>query len=342
VRLTRLKDWETGLVMPGEGPSPTVINVSEGAAALADSHLDEADLLRRLGGTGAHGWRELIENWSTARPALEALTDVWATDPERLEKSTVLYGDIDAPLPPLISPTARLFAAGANFPDHASRALTKATGKQVTGESLLAEKEQGLPPWGFTVLPGTVIGDRAQVVPPVGVQKLDYEGEVAAVLATGGRRISAEDVRFWGVAPFCDFSIRDPFLGIGGPIDRGVLVWALAKNFDTGNAFGPWLTTVDEGIDVSDLALQCTVNGEVRQSTTTAGMIYGFAEIAAYLSRYVELRPGDIILSGTGAGTAVEDGLEGRFLHPGDEISVAVRGGGVLTTTVGSDSLEAK
>ncbi|MDX2937779.1 fumarylacetoacetate hydrolase family protein [Streptomyces ipomoeae] len=341
MRLTRLKDWGTGLVVPDHGPSPVVIDVAESTAVLADSHPDEAELLRRLGGSGPQDWRALIENWGGARPALETLRDVWAADPQRFEKCAVPYPDLDAPPPPLISPTARLFAAGANFPDHASRALTKATGKEVTAESLLAEKEKGLPPWGFTVLPGTVIGDRAQVVPPTGVQKLDYEGEVAAVLATGGRRLEPDDIRFWAVAPFCDFSIRDPFLGIGGPIDRGVLVWALAKNFDTGNAFGPWLTTVDEGIDVTDLALECAVNGEVRQSTTTAGMIYGFAEIAAYLSRYVELHPGDIILSGTGAGTAVEDGVQGRFLSPGDEVSVRVRGGGVLTTSVGSPAPEA-
>src|SRR5262245_8236862 len=134
--------WGTGLVASDAGEAPVVIDVSAGLTALADTHPVEVDLLRRVLGDSLQGWRELIVNWDSVRPALSALREAWAADPHRLRAATSSYSDLGA-LPPLVAPTARLFAAGANFADHAARALTKATGKLVTEESLLEEKRRG-------------------------------------------------------------------------------------------------------------------------------------------------------------------------------------------------------
>lgn len=337
MRLVRLENWGTGLVVPDGTDNPAVVDVSAAAAVLAASHPAAAEVIAGLVPSGAGsdltGWRELIACWAGAKPALETLLAARAATPDRYAAVTTPYANA-AHLPPLPSPVGRIFAAGANVAAHASKALTEATGETVEEHHLVAEKRKGLPPWGFTVLPSTVVGDGATVVPPPGIEKFDYEAELAAVVGTGGRGLAVTDVEFWAFGPFCDFSVRDQYVGVGTPIDRGPLVWALTKNFETGNSLGPWLTTVDDGVDVNDVELDLTVNGELRQSFSTAAMIYSFAEIASHISRFVELHPGDIILSGTGAGTAVEQGVDGPYLKSGDRVAVTVRGGGRLDNTV--------
>jgi acylpyruvate hydrolase len=170
------------------------------------------------------------------------------------------------------------------------------------------------------------------VRPPASAQRLDYEAEIAVVVADGGRNIPPEAARFWAVAPWNDFSIRDPHLGIGH-LDRGKLNWALQKTFQTGSACGPWLT-VEPDLPVDDIEFSLTLNGQTRQEGSTQSMIYSFALIAAHLSEYVVLRPGDIITSGTPAGTAVEAAPGSRFLEDGDEVSVRAGRLGTLTNVI--------
>jgi 2-keto-4-pentenoate hydratase/2-oxohepta-3-ene-1,7-dioic acid hydratase in catechol pathway len=144
----------------------------------------------------------------------------------------------------------------------------------------------------------------------------------------------AEDgtVAIWGYTAWNDFSIRDAAFKLS-KVDHGPLTWSLQKNFDTANACGPCLV-VDEGATVGDLRIQLRVNGEQRQDGTTADMRYSFGAIASHLSEYLSLRPGDMILSGTPSGTAMEAGPEGVFLADGDEVEVEVDGVGVLRNRV--------
>ena len=141
---------------------------------------------------------------------------------------------------------------------------------------------------------------------------------------------SADDFKAWAIGPWNDLSIRDPHFGIGPAIDRGVLMWVLQKNFETGNSFGPWIEVSDD-IDLGDIDLCTTVNGEIRQKGTTSNLIYTFGELAEHLSRYITLRPGDIITSGTPLGTAIEAGSPDAFLKPGDVVEVSVTGVGTLS-----------
>lgn len=207
-------------------------------------------------------------------------------------------------------------------------------GRPVADADILREKEEGLPPWGFLVIPDVVVGDGDPVEPPRGTKLLDYEGEVAVILASGGRNLTEPEVAMWGVTAFNDFSIRDGVLGDGPSVDRGPLVWALAKNFESGKAMGPWVV-VDDLPEVDDLHIEVKVNGETRQSAPTSQMVYSFAEAASYLSRFIELRAGDIIASGTPAGTAL-DRPDGGFLRPEDLVEVDVADVGVLRNRVHS------
>jgi 2-keto-4-pentenoate hydratase/2-oxohepta-3-ene-1,7-dioic acid hydratase in catechol pathway len=280
-----------------------------------------------LAGDGRGSWQDLIANWDAARDAMAALEASG-------EGAVPLAGvSLEAPLP---RPDGKIIALGANVAAHAANAFKAITGEEFGEDQFYQNKRDGLPPWGFLILADTVVGPGAEVTPEASVQKYDYESEAAVILAGGGRNMSEGDLSVWGLTAWNDLSIRDGRLGIGVPIHTGAFNWALEKNFDTGNACGPWVV-VDEDFDINNLQCKTRVNGETRQDWNTSDMIYGFAESVAFISRYTAIQPGDIILSGTGQGTAVESGADGdRWLKPGDRVEIEVEGVGVLENTVGS------
>jgi 2-keto-4-pentenoate hydratase/2-oxohepta-3-ene-1,7-dioic acid hydratase in catechol pathway len=214
-----------------------------------------------------------------------------------------------------------------------SAGLAATTGSTLPPEHFLEEKRQGLAPWGFIVLPETVIGPEATMSPPAQAILVDYEAEVAAVVASGGRNLKAADVTFWGVTGWNDFSIRDPHFKVGASVDRGALKWTLQKNFDTANACGP-VVAVDEGLSLDHVGIRLTVNGVERQHDTTAGMIYSFAEVVEHISAYTTIFPGDLIVSGTPPGVAAEHGIDGPYLKNGDVVEVEIEGVGKLRNHV--------
>jgi 2-keto-4-pentenoate hydratase/2-oxohepta-3-ene-1,7-dioic acid hydratase in catechol pathway len=291
-----------------------------------------ADALDRLlPNNGRGSWNEMIAHWDEAR---EPLGELAAQAAAGESEGTVPLASIqlEAPLP---DPRNRIIALGANNATHAANAFRAVTGEEFTEEQFLKEPLEGLPPWGFLIMPESVVGPEAEVKPESSVEKFDYEVEVGVILASGGRRMSADDFSVWGFTAWNDLSIRDARLGIGPPIHRGAFNWALEKNFDTGNVCGPCVV-VDEDYDVNRLRCVLRVNGEVRQDWVTADMIYTFAESVEFISKYIQFAPGDILCSGTGAGTAIESGVDGnRWLQPGDRIEAEVEGVGILANTVG-------
>jgi hypothetical protein len=86
-----------------------------------------------------------------------------------------------------------------------------------------------------------------------------------------------------------------------------------AKCFDTFCPLGPWVAT---GLDVSDLAIRCAVNGEIRQDSRTSALIYDVPALVSHISQAMTLLPGDVILTGTPAGVSA--------IHPGDEVTVTI------------------
>jgi 2-keto-4-pentenoate hydratase/2-oxohepta-3-ene-1,7-dioic acid hydratase in catechol pathway len=262
-------------------------------------------------------WAPLIADWPNHRAALEALEGGSRAKP---------LGEVGLE-PPLPNPSARIYAMGGNFPMHTAQTAEKL---EIELSDEVKSEEKDAPPWGFYVIPGTTVGPEAEISPPNGTQRFDYEAEVAVVLT--GEPVSGGDVTIWGYTAWNDFSIRDAAFGLS-KVDHGPLTWSLQKNFTSANAAGPWLV-VDDGTDYADMRIVCRVNGETRQDGNTREMKYSYGEIAAHISEYLPLMPGDMILSGTPSGTAMEGGPEGRFLQDGDVCEVQAGESGVLRNRI--------
>lgn len=160
---------------------------------------------------------------------------------------------------------------------------------------------------------------------------MDYELEFAAVVGTRGADIAEADAdaHIFGYMIYNDFSARDEQVRDQqfrmGP--------SKGKDFDTGNAMGPWIVTRDELPDVSNLGMTSRINGEVQGRSNSSGMQFSFAQCIAFVSRDETLYPGDVFGSGTaGNGCGFETG---RYLEPGDVIELEVEGIGVLRNRIG-------
>ncbi len=178
--------------------------------------------------------------------------------------------------------------------------------------------------------PASTIGPNADVVWPPFTQKLDYELEVGVYIGRRGRDIPVERAGDYiaGYTIFNDFSARDVQLSEM----RGRLGPAKSKDFDTGNAMGPWLVTSDEIADPRQLTMCARVNGEEWSRGNTRDMHFTFAQIISAISEAETLYPGDFIGSGTVPGGC---GLElDRWLRPGDVLELEVDGLGVLRNRV--------
>ncbi|MBI1314474.1 fumarylacetoacetate hydrolase family protein [bacterium] len=176
--------------------------------------------------------------------------------------------------------------------------------------------------------PASVVGHDAEVRWPPFTQRLDFELEFAVVIGRGGVNIPASRARehIAGFTLFNDFSARD----IQFDEMAGKLGPAKSKDFDTGNAFGPWLVTTESVPD--PLTLRVRVNGEEWGCGTSADMHFSMEEIVEYISRDETLFPGDVIGSGTVPGCC---GLElDRWIKPGDIVELEADGIGVLRNRI--------
>jgi 2,4-diketo-3-deoxy-L-fuconate hydrolase len=201
----------------------------------------------------------------------------------------------------------KMVCIGLNYTDHAEE----------VGMALPKE------PTVFIKAPSALCGPDDATVRPRGGAKLDYEAELAAVIGRDGRNIE-EGQALRHVAAYCivnDVSERAFQMEHGGTTTKG-------KSADTFGPVGPWLVTADEVGDPQALELWTTVNGERRQHGTTAKMIFTVASLVAYVSRFMSLRAGDLISTGTPAG--VGHGFKPpRYLAPGDVVELGITGLGV-------------
>lgn len=180
----------------------------------------------------------------------------------------------------------------------------------------------------------SVVGHKADVRMPAYTNKFDYELEWGVVIGKGGRDITADKARdhIAGYTLFNDFSARDAqFREMGGRLGP-----AKGKDFDTGNAIGPWLVTADEIPDPYALTLTARVNDEEWSRGSTGDMYWKFEQIIAHISKSETLYPGEFIGSGTCSGPKGRgSGLElGRYLEAGDVVELEADRIGTLRNTV--------
>lgn len=159
---------------------------------------------------------------------------------------------------------------------------------------------------------------------PKAAEQIDYEAELVIVMGKETKDVSRENALscVFGYAPGNDLSARD--------LQFRTHQWMLGKTCDCFAPVGPCITTADEA-DPSSLKIECRVNGEVRQSANTRDMIFDCATIVSYISRYMTLRPGDLIFTGTPGGVIL--GLpeeKRRWLKAGDSVEVTIEKLGTL------------
>jgi 2,4-didehydro-3-deoxy-L-rhamnonate hydrolase len=241
----------------------------------------------------------LLERWPEFRE--------WADQVALADPVPVAAADLGAPVPC----PRQVFAIGMNYTDHAS------------------ETGLGLPavPSTFTKFPTCITGPVAEVALPPG--DVDWEVELVVVLGQTARQVPAD--RAWDfVAGVCvgqDLSERRRQLIPPSP------QFSLGKSHPGFGPTGPVLVTPDELDDPDDLALGCTLNGEVVQQGRTRDMVFPVPELIAHLSAIVTLLPGDLIFTGTPAGVGLGR-TPPRFLSPGDVLVSSIGQVGEITTSL--------
>ena len=215
---------------------------------------------------------------------------------------------------PLVSGSPRLGACVGNISKIVAIGLNYRLHAEEAGAPIPKE------PIFFMKAPSSLCGPNDDVMIPKGSQKTDYEVELGIVIGTKASYIAVHDAPKH-IAGYCvvnDVSEREYQMERGGQ-------WTKGKSADTFCPMGPWLVTADEVPDPGKLQLWTEVNGERRQNSNTADLIFGVDHIVSYVSQFMTLMPGDVIPTGTPSGVGL--GFKPpKFLKPGDRVRLSVEG----------------
>jgi 2-keto-4-pentenoate hydratase/2-oxohepta-3-ene-1,7-dioic acid hydratase in catechol pathway len=205
----------------------------------------------------------------------------------------------------------KVVCVGLNYRDHASE-----SGLDLPSRPLLFAKWQT-----------SLVGPGEDIVLPSISQEVDFEAELGVVIGRSAHGVTADDALEYVAGYVCvnDVSARDVQMGDGQ--------WTRGKSFDTFCPVGPALVPASEVPDPQALAIRCLVNGEALQDSTTAEMVFGVAELIAFISEAITLEPGDLIATGTPAGVGFAR-TPPVFLRDGDEVTVEIARVGALTNRV--------
>ncbi|MGB3127681.1 MAG: fumarylacetoacetate hydrolase family protein [Pseudomonas sp.] len=221
-------------------------------------------------------------------------------------------------------PEKSIFCAGRNFGRHKLESMK--------GNADNASKLHSDFPTGFIKLGRTLVPHKSRVKRPDDVLDFDYEVEIALVIgkAIDDRRDIDPASAIFGYTIFNDLSAREWQLR---EMQNGMIM--LGKNFPGFGPIGPYILTADEVPDPKALVLWLKVNGELRQHSDCRDLIFGFAEMVAFWSRF-GLVPGDLISTGTPEGVALHHKPDPRewYLKPGNRVEAGVDGIGVLETFI--------
>ncbi len=252
------------------------------------------------------GWpRTMRELAGAPAAALEAIAAWSAGSLEDQPRYPLASVRLDSPIPD----PGKIVAIGLNYADHAAEG-----GLNVPKAPLV-----------FAKFPSTVVGPGVDVTWDRALtDQVDYEAELGVVIGRHARNVSEAEAldHVFGYTCLNDVSARDLQFGDGQ--------WVRGKSLDTFCPIGPWIVTPDEIPDPQALRIECLVNGEPLQSSTTANMFFGVRQIIAHCSRSFTLEPGDVIATGTPSGVGVYKNPK-RFLRDGDEVTIRIERIGDLT-----------
>ena len=230
----------------------------------------------------------------------------WADTVDAEAGTAIDVRELRAPVPH----PGQVFAIGVNYAEHAAEAGYPADTLPVT----------------FTKFPSSLTGPVGEIALPT--ETVDWEVELVVAIGVAADRVDRAEA--WdhvaGLTAGQDLSERTSQLAGSKP------QFSLAKSYAGFGPTGPWLVTPDEFADPTDLAISCSISGEVMQTSRTAQMIYDIPELIVRLSRVCVLSPGDLIFTGTPSGIGNARTPQ-RFLHPGDVLHSEIEGIGALEQT---------
>jgi 2,4-didehydro-3-deoxy-L-rhamnonate hydrolase len=206
--------------------------------------------------------------------------------------------------PPICRPS-KIVCVGLNFRDHAAE-----TGAEIPKEPVL-----------FLKSTSSIVGPNDDLIIPRAASKVDWEVEFALVVRGRASYVTIEQAihHVAGYVVHNDYSERAFQLERGGQ-------WVKGKSADTFAPLGPYLATPDEVADVGRLPMWLSVNGEMRQQSTTANMIFSVTNLISYISGFMTLMPGDLISTGTPSGVGLGMKPSPLYLKPGDVVALGIEG----------------
>lgn len=216
-------------------------------------------------------------------------------------------------LPPIPNP-GKILCVGLNYENH-----RRETGRAEVGNPTI-----------FTRFADSQTGHGSAILRPRESTRLDYEGELAIVIARGGRRIKAADAldHIAGYSCYNDGSIRD--------WQAHTIQFTPGKNFPGTGAFGPWLVTPDEFGIPGPQRIQTRLNGAVMQDAVFDDMIFPIDRLIEYCSTFTPLSPGDVIVTGTPGGVGAKRDPQ-VFMKPGDHVEIEIDGIGILANGIADE-----
>ena len=234
---------------------------------------------------------------------------VWEIEGDLFGSYTVTPNSFDIGDLEILAPTdpSKVIAVGLNYRSHLDMAA----------RDLGTSDEVAQYPGLFAKYPTSIVANGADIVKPADSENLHFEGEMVLVIGRTASNVSVEEAEdyIFGVTVGNDISERD--------WQAADLQWLRAKASDTFGPVGPFIVN---GLDYGNLMVQTRVNGEVRQSASSADLIFDIPTIVSYVSRYVTLFPGDLIFTGTPGTT--------QAMEPGDIVEVEIEGVGILSNQV--------
>jgi 2-keto-4-pentenoate hydratase/2-oxohepta-3-ene-1,7-dioic acid hydratase in catechol pathway len=292
------------------GPSAGIV--------LRDEILNVAEL---TGDPRFHTVIGMLSDWDSVKPAIEAAV----RNAESGRGVPLQYAEL---LTPILYP-GTIFCAGANYTDHM---LEMAKVHNIEPEP--DPRSLGLKPFHFIKASRTVAGPGSIVNLPAYSKKVDWEGELAAVIGRTGKNIPIESAleHVAGYTVANDLSARDfttrPGARVGSPFQYD---WLSQKSFDSSCPLGPWIVPASDLPDPQNLRIKLWVNDVIKQDSHTSRMIFSLADQIAHISTRITLHPGDVILTGTPAGVGL---ARNEFLNAGDVVRVWVEGIGTLSSQI--------
>ena len=249
-------------------------------------------------------------------PSTSSLLEVLRTDGglDQIRRYAAEPSDVDLAdiiFLPVVPNPEKVICVGLNYRDHAAE-----IGVEIPERPTL-----------FVRFPDAQVGHQQPLVRPKVSHRFDYEGELAVIIGTSARHVARDKALEYvaGYSCFNDGTIRD-WQGHSSQFTAG-------KNFVRSGAIGPWLTTADEIADPGRLALRTRINQAVVQDGSTSDMVFDVPTLIEYITTFTELRPGDVIATGTPAGVGYR--REPRlFMKAGDIVEIEIENIGTLRNNV--------